>query len=356
MKEHKVHPEGRQPKIVVVGGGTGLSTMLRGLKEHTEDITAVVSVADDGGGSGVLRREMHMLPPGDIRNCILALSKTEPVMEKLLRYRFQSGSLSGQNFGNLFLAAMNKIFDGDFVTAVKNVSSVLRVRGKVLPVTATDVELVARMENGQRIVGESEIGNAVNQCGCRIKQVSLAAKHKDEKICVVPEVVEELQQADLIVLGPGSLYTSILPNLVVPGFAESVKASKAPVVYINNIMTQPGETDGYTAFDHVEAILSHTSPDFIDYCIVNSQKVDTPLLCRYIEQDSEVVSLDEQRFRDAGIRIFPRDLVGIVDNRYIRHDTGVLADAILDVLNYVTRTQEVSDEGVLLYRPKHNQP
>lgn len=321
-----------QPNIVAIGGGTGLSAMLRGLKLHTENITAVVSVADDGGGSGVLRRELHMLPPGDIRNCILALSKTEPVMEKLLQYRFSVGSLAGQNFGNLFLAAMNEIFDGDFVTAVENVSSVLKVRGKVLPVTATDVELVAEMENGQTVRGESAIGKAVQTCGCRISRVRLEAKQPDQAICVVPEVQEAVAKADLIVLGPGSLYTSVLPNLLVSGLTDSIRAAKAPVVYINNIMTQPGETDGYTAFDHVEAILKHTGKNLIDFCIVNQQAVDTPLLSRYMEQDATVVVLDEDRFQRTGIQVCKHNLVGIMGNRYIRHDIQVLAEAIMQLL------------------------
>lgn len=347
---------GYQPKIVSIGGGTGLSTMLRGLKEYSEDITAVVSVADDGGGSGVLRRDLNMPPPGDIRSCILALSKTEPVMEKLLQYRFQSGTLSGQNFGNLFLAAMNEIFDGDFVTAVQNVSDVLRVRGKVLPVTDTDVELVARLEDGQKVVGESTIGHCVSEYNSRIKRVKLRPKsgNGEEPIRLVPEIAGEIAKADLITLGPGSLYTSVLPNLAIPELVQCIRRSGVPVVYINNIMTQPGETDGYTAFDHVQAILEHTAPDFLDYCIVNSQPVDTPLLSKYIEQDAEVVPLDEKRFSGTGIRLFKRNLVGIIQERYIRHDTAVLADAILDVLNYsrANRGISVSEEGVVLYQPR----
>lgn len=334
--------------------------MLRGLKEYTEDITAVVSVADDGGGSGVLRRDLNMPPPGDIRSCILALSKTEPVMEKLLQYRFQSGTLSGQNFGNLFLAAMNEIFDGDFVTAVQKVSDVLRVRGKVLPVTDTDVELVARLENGQRVTGESAIGHCVAQYNSRISRVKLRPKHAGEEtsIGLVPEIEREIAAADLITLGPGSLYTSVLPNLAVPDLVRCIQNSGVPVVYINNIMTQPGETDGYTAFDHVRAILDHTAPDFLQYCIVNAQPVDTPLLSKYAEQDAEAVPLDEAAFSGTGIRLFKRNLVGIVQGQYIRHDTGVLADAILDVLNYsrASKGVSVSEEGVVLYQPKHKHP
>ena len=344
------------PKIVSLGGGTGLSTMLRGLKAHTLDVTAVVSVADDGGGSGMLREELKMPPPGDIRNCLLALAETEPVMEKLLRYRFRTGSLSGQNFGNLFLAAMNEIFDGDFVEAVQNVSDVLKVKGKVLPVTREDVELVAVLENGQVVVGESEIGLAVYTHQSAIEKVYLRAKRDQRRnITPVQDVLDEIQEADLITLGPGSLYTSILPNLVINGLTEAISNAKAPTVYINNIMTQPGETDGYTAFDHAEAILKHTNQQFLDYCIVNAQKVDTPLLKNYIEQDSEEVSLDMERFASTNIQVIQRNLVYVKDDEFIRHDAEVLADTLLDVMNKHRRKLglDVSEEGVLLYQPKH---
>ena len=342
-----------EPKIVAFGGGTGLSTMLRGLKEYVENITAVVTMADDGGGSGVLRRDMNMLPPGDIRNCILALSKTEPIMEKLLRYRFKHGSLSGQNFGNLFLAAMNEIFSGDFITAVQNVSNVLNVQGKVLPVTVTDSELVAELENGKEVVGESAIGKCVSVMGSRIKSIALQPKNKKLDKCVemIPEVAEEIAGADIITLGPGSLYTSILPNLVIPDVLECIKASKVPVVYINNIMTQPGETDGYTAYDHVKAILDHTYPGFIDYCIINTNAVESPLLAKYTEEDSEPVEPDIDKFEGTGIRLFPRNLVGIENERYIRHNPSVLADAIIDVYNF-SRYSDVNEDGVMLYTPK----
>lgn len=342
------------PNIVAIGGGTGLSTMLRGLKSYTDNITAVVSVADDGGGSGMLRRDLHMLPPGDIRNCILALAKTEPVMERLLQCRFRQGSLRGQNFGNLFLAAMNEIFDGDFVKAVQNVNEVLRVQGEVLPVTATDVELAAELDDGEQVIGESTIGHSASDKN-RIKRIWLQHKNPmhQEPITMIPEVAEAIAKADLITLGPGSLYTSILPNLVVPGVASAIRDSHAPVLYINNIMTQPGETDGYTAFDHVQAILDHTGADFLDYCIVNQQPINTPLLSKYMEQDAEAVVLDEERFAKTKIKWIKRDLVGIYQNRYIRHDVEVLADTIFDVLRYVRLHDRelVSEEGVRLYHP-----
>ncbi len=339
-----------QPKVLSIGGGTGLSTMLRGLKGYTENITAVVTVADDGGGSGKLRDELNMLPPGDIRNCILALSGTEPIMEKLLRYRFETGSLSGQSFGNLFLAAMNEIFSGDFVTAVKNVSDVLKVTGTVLPVTDGDVELVAELESGQTVVGESRIGKCLDEFGCKIKSVKLRRKDGGE-VKLLDDVRKKIKDADIITIGPGSLYTSVLSTLIVEDFAKELKAAKAPVVYISNVMTQPGETDGYTAFDHVAAILEHTYPDFIDYCIVNDMKIETPLMARYAEKYSEAVVLDEDRFKDTKIELVRKNIVGLIDDRYIRHNPDVLAQTIMDIARRVCLS-DVNEEGVRLYIPK----
>lgn len=342
---------GFKPRVLAIGGGTGLSTMLRGLKEYTENITAVVTVADDGGGSGVLRDEFNMPPPGDIRNCIMALSKTEPMMERLLHYRFDAGRLNGQSFGNLFLAAMTGISDGDFVAAVKNVSEVLKVTGKVLPVTDCDVELVAQLQNGEIVTGESNIGTCVRKYGSRISRIRLRAKDGSGGVPLLADIDKEIGEADVITIGPGSLYTSVLSALGTDGFADKLCKANAPVVYINNIMTQAGETDGYTAFDHVRAILDHTSPDFLDYCIVNSKKIDTPLMKRYAEEYSEEVLLDEERFADTGIKLVKKNIAGLIGNRYIRHNPTALAEAIMDIANREYR-QNVSDEGVLLYTPK----
>lgn len=342
-----------KPNILAIGGGTGLSTMLRGLKAYTPNITAVVTVADDGGGSGMLRDDLKMPPPGDIRNCILALSETEPIMERLLRYRFSAGRLEGQNFGNLFLAAMNGINKGDFVTAVKNVSEVLKVTGTVLPVTDMDVELAAVLKNGIEVVGESAIGKSVSRFGSPIDKITLRTK-EGGAARLLPDIKEKIRNADLITLGPGSLYTSVLSTLGAEGFYEEIKASKAPVVYINNIMTQPGETDGYTAFDHALAIMKHTDKEFISYCIVNSKVIETPLLKKYAEEASEAVLLDEQKFKDSGIKLVKRNIAGLINNRYIRHNPEALADAIMDIANRERRglSDCVSEEGVVIYKPR----
>lgn len=323
-------------KIAAIGGGTGLSTILRGLKRYPFDITAIVTVADDGGNSGWLRSDQKILPPGDIRNCILALAETEPLMEQLFEFRFKDGSLKGQNFGNLLLAAVDKISGGDFVSAVKMVSDVLKVKGRVLPVCDNDVELVATLENGVRVYGESRIGRSIHYYNSKISSVELRVKRckneaLDEEIHILDEVASAIKEADIITLGPGSLYTSIMPNLVVNGMVEAINSSSAPVVYIGNIMTQPGETDGYSAFDHVDAIIKHTSLHFIDYCIFNCGKIPREYMIKYLKEGSGVVRLDRENFSNTCCEISELDLVSVTDSDHIRHNANALAEEILKI-------------------------
>lgn len=313
------------PKIVVIGGGTGLSTMLRGLKQYTHNVTAVVTVADDGGGSGVLREDLGMLPPGDIRNCILALANTEPTMEELLQYRFTDGMLKGQNFGNLFLAAMNGISD-NFEEAVKKMSEVLAVSGKVLPVTLDDVKLKAKLENGIIIDGESLIPKMQIKENSRIVKIYLEpenAKPMNEALC-------DIKNADAIILGPGSLYTSIIPNLLVDGICDVIAKSNALKIYVCNIMTQPGETTNYDAYDHVQALFTHGLKS-LDYVIVNNEKVPDEYKNRYIEDKSQPVSYDVDKFHQLGIKVIENHLLAI-KNDYVRHDELKLAESIMDLI------------------------
>ena len=232
------------PRIVAIGGGTGLSTMLRGLKTVSPAITAIVTVADNGGGSGVLRQELGMPPPGDVRNCLQALANTEPTMEALLAYRFKEGTLKGQSFGNLFLAALNDM-SPSFDQAVSRMSDVLAITGRVLPVTNADVQLIADFDDGATVVGECEIAEYKRGEQRRIRRVYLSP----EKPPAIPACLEAIEQADLILLGPGSLYTSVIPNLLVDGIAEAIHASDAAKVYVMNLMTQDGETEDFTARD-----------------------------------------------------------------------------------------------------------
>ena len=252
-QEYRV-PRAHGPKVAVIGGGHGLSNMLRGLKQYTENISAIVTVADDGGGSGMLRQDLGMPPPGDIRSCMEALANTEPVMRELLHYRFTEGSLAGQSFGNLFLAALNGI-SPSFDAAVRRMSQVLAITGRVLPVTTADVQLEAEFENGATVVGESKIFYCKKQEDCRIRQVRLIPSRPK----ALPEAVSAIADADMIVLGPGSLYTSIIPNLLVDGIVKAIRESDALKVYVCNVMTQEGETEGYTVSDHIAAIFAHSA-------------------------------------------------------------------------------------------------
>ena len=311
------------PKIAAIGGGTGLSTMLRGLKKYTDRLTAIVTVADDGGGSGVLRREMGILPPGDVRQCMQALANTEPVMEQLLGYRFPEGQLKGQSFGNLLLAALNGMA-GSFEEAVAMMGQVLAISGRVLPVTNADVQLEAVFENGARVVGESHIFNAKKQQDCRIHHVELIpAKPK-----ALPAALEAIREADLLLLGPGSLYTSVIPNLLVAGVPEAIRESDALKIYICNIMTQDGETEGYTAADHLEALMDHGAK--VDLCLANSAPVGEGLVERYRAEDAAPLVVDRERISAMGLELVERPVAWEGGN-YARHDPEKLARAVLEI-------------------------
>lgn len=317
-------PKKREPRIAAIGGGHGLSAMLRGLKRYTKHITAIVTVADDGGGSGMLREDLGMLPPGDIRNCIMALANTEPTMERLLNYRFTEGSLSGQSFGNLFLAAMNGI-SGSFDEAVQRMGEVLAITGSVLPVTNQNVYLEAEFDNGSRTLGESKIFYAKKINDCRIRQVRLVPEHPQ----ALQDSIDAIRQADIIVIGPGSLYTSIIPNFLVDGISEAIRSSGAVREYILNIMTQDGETDGYTGEDHVRALLEHAGGDVIDVCIANNAPVPEKWLAPYRQEGVGPIEVDRAGIEALGVAVreFPLCRLG----RYIRHDADALSRAILSV-------------------------
>ena len=300
--------------------------MLRGLKTYTENISAIVSVSDDGGGSGVLREDLGMLPPGDIRNCITALANTEPTMMELMNYRFPVGINKGQSFGNLFLAALNGI-TGSFEEAVTRMNEVLAVTGKVLPVTNANVDLVADFENGASVVGESKIAAKKKQQNCRIHQVRL----EPQKPKALPHAIDAILSADMIILGRGSLYTSIIPNLLVDGIVQALEKSKAPKIYVLNIMTQDGETEGYTAFDHLHALLQHSAPHLVDACIYNTAPVPDPIQARYKTEDAEPVEMDMQRFREAGVEMYGFPLIA-GGSQLARHDPALLAQAVVNVL------------------------
>ncbi|GFP74040.1 gluconeogenesis factor YvcK family protein [Clostridium fungisolvens] len=314
------------PKIVVVGGGTGLSTMLRGLKYYTSNITAIVTVADDGGGSGDLREDLGILPPGDIRNCILALADTEPLMEDLLQYRFKDGRLKNQSFGNLFLAAMDGISD-NFEDAVQKMSSVLAVTGKVLPVTLENMQLKAELANGQIVEGESMIPEIAYENKTRIKKLSIIPE--DAK--PLDDALDAIREADAIVLGPGSLYTSVIPNMLVKEITYAVKRSKAFKIYVSNIMTQPGETDGFKVSDHIKILNDYCGKDTVDCVIANVDNISDELKKRYWEDGSEIVELDLAELQKMGVEVVKANLVNI-NKGLIRHDSEKLAEIIMQTV------------------------
>lgn len=315
------------PKVVAIGGGTGLSTMLRGLKSRTKNLTAIVTVADDGGGSGMLRRDLGMPPPGDIRHCMEALANAEPVMQDLLAYRFPvgSGQLTGQSFGNLILAALNGI-SGTFEEAVAQMSQVLAITGRVLPVTSADVKLEATFENGTAVVGESKIAAFKKEQDCRIRKVRLLP----ERPAATPSALEAIRQANLIVLGPGSLYTSVIPNLLVDGVAQAICRSDALKIYIGNIMTQDGETEGMTLSDHVAALLEHSGPGLIDLCVANSSPVDPELIQRYKAEDADPILVDKARIEKLGVEVVERPMISSA-SRYARHSPERLAQVTMEL-------------------------
>jgi uncharacterized cofD-like protein len=317
-------------RIVVIGGGTGLSTMLRGLKLYSNHLTAIVTVADNGGSSGMLREELGMLPPGDIRNCILALADTEPLMSDLLNYRFTEGRLQGQNFGNLLIAAMNAI-SGNFYDAVRNVSKVLAVTGRVLPVSLQDIQIIATLADQTVIRGENAIGNRPPTPGNEIEQIRM----EPADAAPLAEAVEALKQAEVIVLGPGSLYTSIIPNLLFPSIREAILRSSAAKIYVCNIMTQPAETLDYDATRHVQAILKHAqltcAQDLIAHCVINSAQIPSDLAEKYRKEFAVPVAVDQESMRKMGISMTFAPLI-TTHNDVIRHDHTMLARMIMQLV------------------------
>lgn len=309
--------------IVVIGGGTGLSAILRGLKTFPVDITAIVTVADDGGSSGRLRKELSIPPPGDVRNVLVALSEVEPLVEELFQHRFQNGhGLTGHSLGNLLLAGMTSI-TGDFAKGVRELSRVLNVRGKVLPAANQSIVLKAEMTDGSVVVGESTIPKTKKQ----IKRVFLTP----ENVQPLPETLHAIEKADLVVIGPGSLYTSVLPNLLVPGIAEAVKKVSAKKVYICNVMTQPGETDHYTASDHVKALISHVGEGMLDTIIVNNEQINKDFLAKYEKEGAKAVAFDKEELQKLSLQIVADELLVYRDN-YLRHDAVKLSQQLLSLL------------------------
>lgn len=317
----------RGPKIAAIGGGTGLSNMLSGLKRYTSNITAVVTVADDGGGSGVLRQDLGILPPGDIRSCIIALADTEPLMEQLFRYRFTDGKLENQSFGNLFLAAMSGISD-NFLEAVKKTSDVLKVTGKVLPVTLDNVELYAKLKNGDIIKGESSIPKESISRKSEIDRVFIEPKNAK----AVDEAVSAIMEADAVVIGPGSLYTSIIPNLMVEDIKKAIIETKAVKIYVSNIITQYGESDNFSVQDHIKKIKQHCEGIKIDYAIVNECSDEKYRdIQGMFDDELHFVELDKLDKKHEETEYIKGDFLKI-KRQCVRHDEKSLARILMDTI------------------------
>ncbi len=310
-------------KIVAIGGGTGLSTMLKGLKLHTDNITAIVSVADDGGSSGVLRADRGMLPPGDIRNCVAALTDVEPMYGELLNYRFSDGVFAGHTLGNIFLAAINDM-SKDFNDAVKKFCHLVGVKANIVPVSNDSITLNARMSDGTVVTGESNIGHCAS------------SKNRIETVFISPDdakpvkgAVEAIENADIIVMGPGSLYTSVIPNLLINGITETIRKSDAKKIYVCNIMTQQGETEGYTASEHLDALERHSYKGIVDYMIINNAVVPEGIKEIYAAENAAPVEVDLDKLTGR-VNVMYGNLF-LVKNGQIRHNFSRLARSIVSI-------------------------
>ncbi|MCQ9204746.1 MAG: YvcK family protein [Omnitrophica bacterium] len=309
------------PKVVAIGGGTGLATILEGLKEYTSNITAVVAVADEGGSSGRLREEFGILPPGDIRNCLVSLAEVPQLMRDLFQYRFEEGDgIKGHSFGNLFITAMTQV-SGSFKDAIKESSIVLAIRGKVLPSSLDSLRLRAEYSDGTAKVGEDKIPDEEKT----IRRVCLIPQEAKPN----PEVIEAIREAEIILFGPGSLFTSIIPNILIGDIADEIAKRNVKKLYLCNVMTQQGETDGFTASDHLRMILFHARKDIVNCCLVNSGRLRYQLLIKYAEEKSFPVVFDRERIKRMDIDVFEADVVS--KRNYLRHDSKKSAKEIMKI-------------------------
>ncbi len=319
-QKRQIESLSRGPRVVALGGGTGLSTLLQGIKFFTSNVTAIVTVTDTGGSSGRLRDEMDVLPPGDIRNCLVALADAEPLIRNLFQYRFEEGDgLTGHSFGNLFITALSKV-TGDFEKAIRASSKVLAIRGRVMPSSLEKVTLVGEFMDGAVAEGETTITERHKPLRrIRLKPADCAA---------TPEALDAIENSDLIVLGPGSLYTSILPNLLIREIRDALLKSEATKVFVINIMTQPGETDGFSAYDHLRVLVEHTDPRLVDICVVNGSAVPPQMIAKYQEKGAELVRVDLDAIREKGYEVIEGPVLKV--DGQVRHDPMALSRLILD--------------------------
>ncbi len=319
-------------KVAVIGGGSGISVVLRGLKRFTEQISAIVTVADDGGSSGVIREDLAMLPPGDIRNCIVALSDTEPVMEALMQYRFKSGQFSGHSLGNMIIAGLVDM-TGSFEEALSHIHDIFAVKGRVMPVSLADIVLLAQLKDGNIVRGESNIPNVVQWNDTAIDHVYI----EPADAVAYPESITAILDADIVLIGPGSLYTSIMPSLLMPQIKDAIRQTKAKVVVTMNLMTQPGETDRLSAADHLLVISQQLGPTAIDYLLVNTKRISQAATTKYAAKGAHLLKLkrsDREQIEKLGIKLvegqFLEERAG-----YVRHDAIALTKQLLNLVDTV---------------------
>ncbi|HEY7404374.1 MAG TPA: uridine diphosphate-N-acetylglucosamine-binding protein YvcK [Candidatus Angelobacter sp.] len=352
MASHEEQIRGRLPngiRVVAIGGGTGLSTLLKGLKQYTvhageappegqfiSDLTAIVTVSDDGGSSGRLRRELGMLPPGDVRNCLVAVSEDENLLSKLFQYRFSSsGDLEGHNFGNLFLAALTAM-TGDFAVAVKKASEILATRAHILPATSANVQLEAIMDDGSHVLGETSI----NASQRRIVELQMVPANPEP----LAQTLDAIASADVITMGPGSLFTSLVPNLLVRGIAEAIAASHAVRVFICNLMTEANESLNMTASDHIKALFNHSSGRILDYALVNTAEVSASMRVRYAEEHAEQVHADIAVIEQMGVKCIAGNY--ILESHYARHATDRICQELLRLAKFARHPAQLAPQAL----------
>ncbi len=339
-------------KIVVIGGGAGLATVLKGLKDYSNNITAIVNTASGGNSEDVMTKEFGILPPNDIRQSLVALSSSEEKMQNLMRYKFKTGNLKGQNFANLLLIAMNDICDKNFAKAIQDTSEVLSVTGKVLPVTLDKTNIGAILKDGTRVIGEDNITDKVLIRKSPIEKIFLQPSACEP----APGVIKSIKEADLIVIGPGSLYTGIIPNMLLKEIADAVKRSEALKIFVSNIMTEPGQTDNYKVSDLINAIHEHVGKGVMDYCLVNESDIMPEYIRRYNEEGAELLELDKSGIKATGVRVVISDLATADDKGYIRHDPRKLGKAIMTIVcdNMDIRTDKRAFEAYMIKSKMNN--
>jgi len=314
------------PKVVVIGGGTGLNTVIKGLKKYTNNITAIVNLSDYGKETAKSRQELGLLPYGEIKDSIVALSDQEELMEKLFKWNFKNSKLNGLNFGDIYLAAMNEIFENPSV-GIRKSTEILNITGQVIPATLEDTTICAELEDGTIVENKEKIPEVVYQKISKIKRIYVAPSNCKP----APGVVEAIENADAIVIGPGSLYTEVLPNLIIKNIAKAIRETKALKIYITNIMTEPGQTDNYSISDHLDAIFEHGGKDMVDYCLADTGEIVPEFVRKYNQDGQDIVLQDIDKATKKGVKIIQKHLSKI-DGEYIRHNPEIIASSIMELI------------------------